>query len=828
VSTYATVTPIPSVPSVDALTYHVPDGLGRQLASGMRVLVPLGRRRVTGIITALDVPCPDGVACRDIGEVLDSEPVLGPELIELARWMSTYYMAPLADVISLAIGRGLTTASQRMVALVDAALARTDVERALVEALAQAGGRLATGKLRRRLDGRSIDAALAALCGRGAVTVDERLDQPAVRERFETYVSIGRPADEALVASLFTRAPKRKQIYEYLMSQPGRRVSLMALAEVFPAPTSQLGALEQAGVVVRTREEVYRELAMTAEQSGGHELSAHQTEAVSSICETLGGFTPFLLQGVTASGKTEVYLRVIARALERGGSALVLVPEISLTHQIVARLVGRFGPTVAVLHSELSAGERWDQWRRISRGEARIAVGARSAVLAPLADLQVVVVDEEHDTAYKQEDGVRYHGRDVAIVRARMAGCPVVLGSATPSIESRQRATEERYHRLLLPDRVTRSPLPAVEVVDLRGRDIVATGGLSDHLGEQLLQNFGRGGQSLLFLNRRGYAANLQCYECGEIVECTACSVGMTLHRDQNRLHCHHCDARRGLPERCPGCSADSLLGQGLGTQRLESAVVRLLPEARVERLDRDTARRKGVTRSVLADWRSGRIDVLIGTQMIAKGHDAPGVTLVGVVQADLGLGVPDFRSAERTFQLLTQVAGRAGRGEERGRVIFQTYRPDHPAVAAAAHHDYESFAGQELIERVELAYPPYTRMVLLRFDGRVREQVEAAAAHAASLLEKLARTAAARPTDADRAGDDDDGIGLGDALTVRGPAPSPIERVKDRFRFQVQLRCRHGALVRHAAAECRRVLAADLARAHVRMSIDVDPVDML
>jgi primosomal protein N' (replication factor Y) len=542
-------------------------------------------------------------------------------------------------------------------------------------------------------------------------------------------------------------------------------------------------------------------------------LSQPQREALESIAAALGRFEPLLLQGVTASGKTEVYLHAIERALGGGGSALVLVPEISLTHQLVEQLLGRFGATVAVLHSELNAGERWDQWRRICRREARIVVGARSAVLAPLHDLRLVVVDEEHDPAYKQDDGVRYHGRDVAIVRAQQAGCPVVLGSATPSIETRLRAREGRYQRLILAERVTASPLPSVEVVDIRGRDIIATGGLSRHLAELMRRNHAEGGQTLLFLNRRGYAANLQCYACGEIVRCTQCSVGMTLHGDRGRLRCHHCDAGRSLPQHCPACGGDALLRQGLGTQRLEATVTQLLPEARVARLDRDVAQRKGASRSVLEAWRAGSIDVLVGTQMIAKGHDAPGVTLVGVVQADLALGMPDFRAAERTFQLLAQVAGRAGRGTRRGRVILQTYQPEHFAVRTAAHHDYEAFAERELVERGELGYPPFTRMALLRVEGASRDAVVDLARAAGEALRGLAGKL--------------DGDG-GRDIVVRGPAAAPIERIKGRFRYQVQVRSAQSSLVRHAAIECRRLFAAAARRRGVRLILDIDPVDML
>jgi primosomal protein N' (replication factor Y) len=686
--------------------------------------------------------------------------------------------------------------------------ARSELELRVVDAVRDAGGVLESSRLRRALGVKAIDTVLRSLASRGAVSLDDRLVEATVHELRETWLEVVSWPDEVLAEQLFGRAPKRREIFEHVARQPGRRIALRLLGETFSSPASQVAALVDAGVLRKSEQEIYRDIDVAPEATSHDKLSAHQESAVGAVTAALGTYTPFLLQGVTASGKTEVYLRVIAEALARDTDALVLVPEISLTHQVVARLVGRFGPTVAVLHSELSAGERWDQWRRIRRREVRIVVGARSAVLAPIDALGVVIVDEEHDTAFKQEDGLRYNGRDVAIVRASQAQCPIVLGSATPSIESWRNAREGRYPHLNLPERVTAAPLPSIEVVDLRGRDIEATGGLSEHLALLMQRNLEDHGQTLLFLNRRGYAASLQCYECGAIVECDQCSVGMTYHRAEQRLRCHHCDSARPMPAHCPDCRADALVAQGLGTQRLETSVRALVPSARIARLDRDTAARKGSTRDVLAAWRAHELDVLIGTQMIAKGHDAPGVTLVGVVQADLSLGVPDFRAAEHTFQLLSQVAGRAGRGARRGRVIVQTYRPDHSAIAAAVRHDYEAFAVRELAERSELGYPPHLRMALLRIEGTELAAVEKIAAAAARLLARLA----------ERAGD----------LLVRGPAPAPIERRKRFYRYQVQLRARDGRLVRHGAAECRRLLVDQARRDGVRLMLDIDPVNMM
>jgi primosomal protein N' (replication factor Y) len=409
--------------------------------------------------------------------VLDDEPILNTPVLDVLAWIAEYYEAPLADVVSLAVGRRLTAGSKRFVRLLDAALARSPVETQIVEALREGGAAMEAGRLRRRFGAKPVDGALRALSARGAVAIDERLVEAATQELRETWVAVACRPDEMLAEHLFARAPKRRELFEFVARQPGRAIAMRKLAEAFPSPSAQVATLVEAGVLQREEREVYREVEVAPETVSHANLSAEQTAAVDAIVGTLGSYVAFLLQGVTASGKTEVYLRAIAAALERNTNALVLVPEISLTHQVVARLVGRFGPTVAVLHSELSAGERWDEWRRIRRREVRIVVGARSAVLAPIDDLGIVVVDEEHDGAFKQEDGVRYNARDVAVVRARKAGCPIVLGSATPSIESWRSAREGRYRRLVLPTRVTGGTLPSVEVVDLRGRDIEATGG---------------------------------------------------------------------------------------------------------------------------------------------------------------------------------------------------------------------------------------------------------------------------------------------------------------------------------------------------------------
>jgi primosomal protein N' (replication factor Y) len=569
-----------------------------------------------------------------------------------------------------------------------------------------------------------------------------------------------------------------------------------------------LRALVDAGLVRMREEETYRPLLRAAAPVDRPvRLTPAQQTAVDAIVGALGeGFVPWLLWGVTGSGKTEVYLRAVAAARAKGGGALILVPEISLTHQLVERMRARFGDALAVLHSQLGVGERWDEWRRIARGEARIVIGARSAVFAPLRDLALIIVDEEHDPAYKQSDGLHYHGRDVAVMRAKLSGCPLILGSATPSMESFFNAKRGRYRLLELPDRVEARPLPPVRLLDLRAAGRHRLQPLSATLAAALTANHTAGGQSLLFLNRRGFANFLQCRACGDPVMCPNCSVTLTFHHRWRALRCHYCDYTVPPPAHCAACGEPALEAWGVGTEQLEALLRTLLPGARVARMDRDTIRRKGSQEALLRAWRTGNLDVLIGTQMITKGHDVPGVTLVGVVHADASLNFPDFRAPERTFQLLTQVAGRAGRGERPGRVFVQTLQPEHYSLVAAAAHDFARFAAAELQARREVGYPPYARLILLRAEGADLGQVERAAGHAARALRAAA-----------------DG-----AYTVLGPAPAPLERLRQRHRHQILLRGRNGAAMRRAVAALLPELRNAARGGDVRMIVDVDPYSML
>jgi primosomal protein N' (replication factor Y) len=549
-------------------------------------------------------------------------------------------------------------------------------------------------------------------------------------------------------------------------------------------------------------------------------LTPAQAEAVRALERALaaGAYAPFLLHGVTGSGKTEVYLRVIAAAIARGRRGLVLVPEIALTPQLTARFEARFGGRVAVLHSALSDRERQIAWARLERGEAAIALGARSAVFAPQPELGVVVVDEEHDSSFKQEEGVRYHGRDVALRRARAAGAVAILGSATPSLETYAAARDGRLGLLTLPERATAASLPPVEVVDLRVHKPGPGGFLTAALDEALERTLAAREQAILFLNRRGFSTFVLCRACGQPQRCKHCAVSLTYHRGRDRMLCHYCGFDAPAAESCGACGAAALERLGYGTEQVQAVVQERFPAARVARLDRDTAEGDGLVR-LLAGVRAREIDIVVGTQMITKGHDFPSVTLVGVVLADHGMGLPDFRASERTFQLLMQVAGRAGRGDRPGRVLVQTYNPQHPAIVAARDHDYLRFFDGELQARVELGYPPAARLACVRVDGEDPRAVRAAAEHAADAVRRLCARA---PAD--------------ERAEVLGPAEAPLSRLKGRTRWQLFIKARSAHALRRLAREARPADAprrgpgqGTHARAGaVRISIDVDPVSTL
>ncbi|HKY33351.1 MAG TPA: primosomal protein N', partial [Candidatus Polarisedimenticolia bacterium] len=654
--------------------------------------------------------------------------------------------------------------------------------------------------------------ALARLEAEGLVAVESRLPAPKVGGRQATLVHLaGGSLDEAL--GRCARAPRQRAILELLAAAGREGVPLDEVIDRIGPAGQAVKALAGKGLIRLSRRERRRAplvLAPLAGQERPKEPTGDQASALARIRAAMAGGSGqgFLLMGVTGSGKTEVYLAAIEACLAGGRSALYLVPEITLTPLLARQLRARLGPSLAILHSSLSPGERFDEWRRALRGEARVVLGARSAVLAPLAGVGLIVVDEEQEGSYKQGEDPRYNGRDLALARGRFSGAVVVAGSATPSIESYHAALSGRLELLRLPSRIQSRPLARVRIVDMRqefarrGREDLLSGPLREALAERLA----RREQAIILLNRRGYAPSVLCRSCGGQETCLRCSVALTWHRSASRLRCHYCGYQRGMPKACSSCGSESLALVGSGTERLEESVRDLFPQVRLARLDRDTARGRRAPAEILSAFERGEFDLLVGTQMVAKGHDFPGVTLVGVIAADVSLGFPDFRAAERTFQLLTQVAGRSGRGEEPGEVIVQAYHQDHYAIQAAAAQDYTLFFEKESRYRRIMKYPPFTALAsMLVQAGSPDEGVRRA-----RLVGEAARAAG------------------GGRLTVLGPAVAPIARLKGRYRYQVLVKCASRRALSDAMNEAAAALAARGLGSARDLAIDIDPITLL
>ncbi len=782
------------LPVQATFSYYVPDAMPMP-GRGARVLVPFAQRRVIGVVIGpgeLRGRGEKALALKDVLEIVDETPLVPPPLLDLADWMADYYLAPPGECHRLILPPAGVRASRAVARLVDPDTAPP--EDPVVSALRAGAVRVST--LAARL-GRDPSARLSRLRERGLVVVEQEIDRPGFRR-----VQVA----ELLDAKAAPRGLAQAGVLDRLRSAGGR-APVAELARDRPHLRAAVLRLAALGVVRVVEERAERRPeGLSAGDRPALVPTADQERILAPLLEAVGsgGFRPFLLHGITGSGKTEVYFRCAERALRADRGVLLLVPEIALTPLLIRAAEARFGATVSVLHSELSLGERHDQWWRIREGGARVVVGARSALFAPVEDLGLVVVDEEHEGAYKQDDSPRYHARDAAVMRARLEGATVVLGSATPSLESQANATAGKYTRLSLPARVSPQGLPEVEIVDRR--DVIKAGGdgvLSPLLLEAIRERLRRGEQALLLLNRRGWATSLLCRECGHQAACPNCSVSLTVHRRGQTTECHYCGFLARAATACPLCKGEYLRLTGCGTEQVVEVVKGALPAARVGRLDRDVARRRGALAKTLAGFEKGDLDVLVGTQMIAKGHDFPNVTLVGVIDADVGLGLPDFRSAERTFQLLTQVAGRAGRGDRPGEVVLQSHLPDHYALRFACEQDYAGFFDQEMEFRRTMGYPPGTALVNLVVRGR---EATLAAREADAIAKGLRALAPGR-------------------FRVLGPASAPLARLRQEHRFQLLLKGGRGAM-REAV---RRVLVERYGAIRwPGIAVDVDPVSVM
>ena len=798
-----------ALPIHGTYTYKVPPTMVAQATPGMRVLVPFGRRRVTGYVIG-PIQGPVTFKAKPINEVMDMEPLFPFSMIKLFQWVSDYYIHPLGEVIKTALPKGLNRYDVSVVSLAEGAspdpstLSPREQE---IVALLRKRGTLPVKNILGR-GSAPATALVKRMAKKGLIRVVSKLKKDQVQMKTEKFIASTGKSRQGVRLST-----KRKLVLD-MVAEKGE-VSLQRLKADLPTAPRLVKLLFEDGFLAITERQVFRDpLGDTVDPDVPPQLTEEQAGVVDQVRSTMDkGFQRFLLSGVTGSGKTEVYMRLVTEAIDQGRGALVMVPEISLISQTERRFRARFGNKIAVLHSALSKGEHLDQWHRITNGDATIVIGARSSIFAPIHKLGIILVDEEHDTSYKQETGLRYNARDMAVVRAQFDGIPVILGSATPSVQSYYNVCEGRFQELKLEKRVNRNPLPEIELVDLkkykdyRGRERIIT----PELSKGIAQSLDRGEQALIFLNRRGFATYPVCESCGEPVKCRFCDLTMTLHMDRNEFRCHLCGFSISMNMRCPNCDAKKIKPLGFGTERIESMLQTLFPDARVARLDQDTGGKKGAMVSILKKVKHRTVDIIVGTQMLAKGHDFPFITLVGVVCADLSLNFPDFRAGERTFQLLAQVAGRAGRGDRKGRVVMQTYNPDHFSIEAAKNQDFIEFYHKDLPFRKGLSYPPFSRIIQLKITGTDKDKVKQHALLVGTICKKMLE----KDTE------------NGHFIQVLGPIEAGIPKIALRYRWQILLKSASATLLNRLV----KVMVAEtkaFANKDVKIGIDVDPYFMM
>lgn len=802
-----------AAPIQQSLTYLVPPG-EKPPPTGCRVLVPLGQRQVTGYVLG-QAACPEpGLKIKKYRELLDREPLFPAAMVGFFRWIADYYQHPLGEVIKTALPSGTTTSSTRRVQLSESGaqnliglIGSAQAPVWLADLLAK--GEIPPGTTRKLMRDKESRRRLEQWRAAGWLELAEEISGDQVRARKVTCATLTPAGLADLPDNLKKSELKTLALLRELSGGQSVPIPRPHLTKAYSGARAALNGLAAHGLLTITELPLYRdpfgEPPLFFPEPA--QLTVEQVAVLAEIDTALasGKFSPLLLHGVTGCGKTEVYLRAAKKCLAMSRSVLVLVPEIALTTQLEGHFLARFTTEVALLHSGLSPGERFDQWQRIVKGEARVVIGARSAVFAPLASPGLIIIDEEHDGSYKQEDGLRYQARDLAILRASLAGGVALLGSATPSLISYQHALNGKYRKLSMTRRVADQVMPRVEVIDLRKIKTVSGRPplFSRELTVALKETLAAGDQSLIFLNRRGYAGLLLCRACGQAVRCPSCAISLTLHQGRGELLCHYCGHTVNSRTICGQCRSPELIPVGFGTERLESELKAMLPTARVARLDRDTSTNRQEFLDILRAVHERKVDILVGTQMITKGHHFPHVTLVGVAWADAGLNLPDFRAGERTFQLLSQVTGRAGRGEKAGRVIIQAMNPDHYAIATARDHDYQAFFEQEQTLRRGLGFPPYGLLVNLRFDGENELLVRRMAEQTGVLAQRLSRNR---------------------KITILGPAPAPLSRLQGRYRWQLLLKGENRADL-HGL--CRQ-LSIDRESGPVKLTVDVDPENML
>ncbi|MBO0994327.1 primosomal protein N' [Bacillus sp. SD088] len=792
---------VPSLGTDKVFDYLIPEKWLSVVEPGMRVAVPFGPRLIQGFVMAVKTES-NFKKLKEVKELLDLTPALNKELLELGQWMAN-------ETLSFKISAFHAMLPAAMKAKYEKYIRRTDLEAdPELESLFLDQEEISWKEAERR----DILHILREQVNQGNAEVIYDIKDRAKKKTVHVYTT--NYSENDLIAQqneIRANATAQRKLILFLLKHPKENFTGQQLMELSGTSSTAIQAFVKKGILQKSQDEVYRDpfAGKEFERTLPLPLTEEQKKAITPVLSRIEAneYQTFLLYGVTGSGKTEIYLQSIQKVLEKGKEAIVLVPEISLTPQMVDRFKGRFGDDVAVLHSGLSLGEKYDEWRKIERKEAKVVVGARSAIFAPLENIGIIIIDEEHETSYKQEEQPRYHARDVAIKRAKHYQCPVILGSATPSLESFARAQKGVYHLVTLSKRMNEKALPAVSIVDMR--EEMRNGNrsmFSVELFEKLKDRLEKREQTILFLNRRGHSSFLLCRDCGYVMQCPHCDISLTFHRFSNEMKCHYCGFLTGVPQKCPECESEHIRYFGTGTQKVEEELNKVLPEARIIRMDVDTTSRKGAHEKLLDQFKSGKADILLGTQMIAKGLDFPNITLVGVLSADTMLHLPDFRAAEKTFQLLTQVSGRAGRHELTGEVVIQTYTPDHYSVELAGQQNYDHFYQQEMILRKMGSYPPFFYLSLVTVSHEDLMKVIA-------VTEKMANFIRAN---------------LSEQAVILGPASSPIPRINDRYRYQCLIKYKHEPKLIPTLKKLLEHYQQQYNKEGLTISIDVNPYNVM
>lgn len=780
--------------------YRIPEYLQHAVFPGMRVIVPFGPRKIMGYVLQV-TDHSDIDKLKPIESIMDVTPVLTKELLELGKWVAhhtiSFYISTFQAMLPQALKASYEKQVQRLNDILPEKLEMIFAGRDVISF--------------QEFEEAEVYQALQRAVQVGDVEIIYQVHSKETVKK-QTYVKpMLEPLElEAVLADLPQQAKKKKAIIHFFQ-QHNKPIQKKELLEKLHTTQSTVKQLIDKGILKQEMVETYRDPYQTEniKRTQPLSLTSQQQDAMNAVVDTLDQtkHQTFLLHGVTGSGKTEVYLQAIHHCLTKGKEAIVLVPEIALTPQMVNRFKGRFGSKVAVMHSALSKGERFDEWRKVQRKEVQVVVGARSAIFAPFEQIGLIIIDEEHETSYKQEEHPRYHARDVAIQRAKYHHCPVILGSATPALESYARAKKGVYQLLSMPERMNNAKMPEVELIDMR--DELHAGNrsmFSRQLKEAIEERLARKEQTVLFLNRRGYSTFVMCRDCGHVMTCPHCDIALTYHRKNQKLKCHYCNYEENMPDTCPSCESDTIRYFGTGTQKVEEALQEMIPEANIIRMDVDTTRRKGSHERLLRQFGNQQADILLGTQMIAKGLDFPNVTLVGVLAADSLLNLPDFRASEKTFQLLTQVSGRAGRHQLPGEVIIQTYTPDHYSVELASTYDYEAFFEKEMLIRKTYQYPPYYYLTLVTVSHPNQIKVMEVTKMISLLLRKH----------------------LSDDVRILGPTASPVARIKDRYRYQCMVKYKNEPNQREILRKILAYFEDEMRKDELLIQIDLQPYQLM